>query len=301
MNRAAVTSSELRWRVVIIDDSADDRADVRRLLLQGSSRRYELIEAKTAESGIRTILDLPSGPPNCVILDYHLPDAEAPEVLAELRRVDGDGVCPVVVVTGTGDHTIGRAVLRAGAQDYVGKAWMTAESLNRAVENAVERWEMAVELRVTNARLQLEYCTIRSPLTGRTGNLPVHEGDLAHAPALPIPAACKPPATITVTPKDSPLARNLEERYAESVKVHAGPTLPALACAVTLQTTQEKLLGLTGFDGELRCGKHHAHTTFGSPMASAGSPGVQNKLTTRLLSPLIDSLCGVAQRAPVEP
>jgi PAS domain S-box-containing protein len=141
--------------VVIIDDSAEDRAEVRRLLLQGSSRRYELIEAKTAEAGIRTILDLASGPPHCVILDYHLPDADAPEVLADLRRVDGDGVCPVVVVTGTGDHTIGKAVLRAGAQDYVGKAWMTAESLNRAVENAVERWEMAVELRVTNARLRL--------------------------------------------------------------------------------------------------------------------------------------------------
>jgi PAS domain S-box-containing protein len=141
--------------VVIVDDSADDRADVRRLLLQGSSRRYDLIEAKTAEAGLRTILDLTSGPPHCVILDYHLPDADAPDVLAELRRVDGDGVCPVVVVTGAGDHTIGKAVLRAGAQDYVGKAWMTAESLNRAVENAVERWEMAVELRVTNARLQL--------------------------------------------------------------------------------------------------------------------------------------------------
>lgn len=141
--------------MVIIDDSADDRADVRRLLLQGSSRRYELIEAKTAEAGVRAILDLASGPPDCVILDYHLPDADAPEVLAELRRVDGDGVCPVVVVTGTGDHTVGKAVLRAGAQDYVDKAWMTAESLSRAVENAVERWEMAVELRVTNARLRL--------------------------------------------------------------------------------------------------------------------------------------------------
>ena len=155
MSRLHVTSEEPRWRLIIIDDSADDRADVRRLLLQGSSRRYDLIEAKTAEAGLRAILDLASGPPHCVILDYHLPDADAPEVLAELRRLDGDGVCPVVVATGTGDHSLGKAVLRAGAQDYIGKAWMTAESLSRAVENAVERWAMAVELRVTNARLQL--------------------------------------------------------------------------------------------------------------------------------------------------
>jgi hypothetical protein len=130
---------------------------------------------------------------------------------------------------------------------------------------------------------------------------PVHEGDAIHAPALPIPAACKAPATIAVSPKDSPLARNLEEAYARSMAAHAGPTLPALACTVTLQTTPDKMLGLTGFDSELRCGKHHAHATFGALMASAGAPGVQSKLVDRLLGPLIGSLCGVAQRAPVEP
>lgn len=148
-------SEEPRWRVVIIDDSPEDRSDLRRLLLQGSSRRYDFVEARTGEAGIRAILGAPGGPPDCVILDYHLPDFDAPEVLAELAGPDGDGVCPVVVVTGSGGPTVGRAVLRAGAQDFVGKAWMTAESLTRAVENAVERWAMAVELRVSNARLRL--------------------------------------------------------------------------------------------------------------------------------------------------
>jgi membrane fusion protein, multidrug efflux system len=34
------------------------------------------------------------------------------------------------------------------------------------------------EAKVATAKLQLEYCSIRAPLTGRTGNIPVHEGDL---------------------------------------------------------------------------------------------------------------------------
>lgn len=38
--------------------------------------------------------------------------------------------------------------------------------------------QLASEASAANARLQLDYCTIRSPLTGRTGNIPVHEGDL---------------------------------------------------------------------------------------------------------------------------
>lgn len=34
------------------------------------------------------------------------------------------------------------------------------------------------ESRLATAKLQLEYCSIRAPLAGRTGNIPVHEGDL---------------------------------------------------------------------------------------------------------------------------
>jgi len=47
-----------------------------------------------------------------------------------------------------------KPVLRAGAQDFIGKAWMTVESLTRAVENAVDRWVMAQELRASDARLR---------------------------------------------------------------------------------------------------------------------------------------------------
>lgn len=146
---------EQRWRVVIIDDNPDDRAELRRLLLQGSPRQYEFVEVETGAAGVRVLLAAPHGPPDCAILDYHLPDIDAPEVLAELRGPLGDGVCPVVVVTGSQGQAVGRAVLRAGAQDFIGKAWMTAESLTRALENATERWAMAQELRATDARLRL--------------------------------------------------------------------------------------------------------------------------------------------------
>jgi multidrug efflux system membrane fusion protein len=40
---------------------------------------------------------------------------------------------------------------------------------------------IADESRVANARLQLEYCSIRAPLGGRTGNMSVHEGDIVRA------------------------------------------------------------------------------------------------------------------------
>ena len=43
---------------------------------------------------------------------------------------------------------------------------------------ALQSQQLASEASAANARLQLDYCNIRSPLTGRTGNIPVHEGDL---------------------------------------------------------------------------------------------------------------------------
>lgn len=44
----------------------------------------------------------------------------------------------------------------------------------RSLESEVQ----SDESRLSTARLQLEYCSIRAPLSGRTGNIPVHEGDL---------------------------------------------------------------------------------------------------------------------------
>ena len=38
-------------------------------------------------------------------------------------------------------------MLRAGAQDYIGKDWTSPEALSRAIENACESWAMARELR----------------------------------------------------------------------------------------------------------------------------------------------------------
>ena len=43
---------------------------------------------------------------------------------------------------------------------------------------ALEAEVLSDESRLSTAKLQLEYCSIRAPLTGRTGNMTVHEGDL---------------------------------------------------------------------------------------------------------------------------
>jgi CheY-like chemotaxis protein len=135
-----------RWRICIIDDSPEDRAEIRRMLLTGSERHISFIEIGTAEVGIRSIL-ADKQPPDCVILDYNLPEMFAPELLEHLRGGDGLLICPVVVVTGGANRDDGRRALRAGALDYIGKDWTNPFALSRSVENACESWAMARELR----------------------------------------------------------------------------------------------------------------------------------------------------------
>ena len=134
--------SPVAVRVLVIDDNPLDRAEAKAALLNGSKRLYQFSEASSAEEALRLCAQGPL--PDCIVLDLGLPDADEFEVLQRLPR-DESGLLqiPVVVLTASMDLGLSRAALRAGAQDYVGKAWLMPESLTQAVENAMERLRMA--------------------------------------------------------------------------------------------------------------------------------------------------------------
>ena len=140
-------------QVLIIDDSPEDR-EVMRSLLTGRQRRFRFEEAETGAAGLLACLENGAGPPDCVLLDYHLPDYDASELLAALGGPDSP-CCPVVVVTGDLGSLDGSAILRLGAQDFIGKNWMNPDSLARSIENAIERFAMARALLERENRLSL--------------------------------------------------------------------------------------------------------------------------------------------------
>jgi len=53
----------------------------------------------------------------------------------------------------------------------------------RDTERSLEAEVLSDEAKVATAKLQLEYCSIRTPLSGRLGNMSVHEGDLVRTNA----------------------------------------------------------------------------------------------------------------------
>ena len=126
------------WRILLVDDNATDRVESKAALLNGSSRRYAFSEATSADAAVALGATRPAF--DCLVLDFDLPDGDAFDVLARLPR-DADDLLlvPVVILTGGVPREKHLALLLAGAQDYVGKAWLGPESLTRAVESAVDR------------------------------------------------------------------------------------------------------------------------------------------------------------------
>ena len=73
--------------------------------------------------------------PDAIILDIKLPDTTGAEVLARLRELDES--IPVVMLSGSDDEDQARALLKAGAIDYIRKPF-EFDQLLQAVSLAVE-------------------------------------------------------------------------------------------------------------------------------------------------------------------
>src|SRR5258708_1096230 len=109
--RASV-ASEQALHVLVIDDTPEDRMVVR-LALEAAG--FVLQEAADAEQGLKLAR---SSPPDCILLDYGLPDAEGLEVLESLRRPGGTLPCAVVMLTEAGTADVATAAVKAGVRDY---------------------------------------------------------------------------------------------------------------------------------------------------------------------------------------
>jgi PAS domain S-box-containing protein len=131
--------------ILIVDDAPEDRAACRRYLQQDPEWEYTILEAETGERALEMCLE---SPPDCVLLDYHLPDMDGLEVLVALPAGDESNIdLPVVMLTGTDDVSLAVEAMKAGAQDFINKNRLTPIDLQRAVRNAIDRVALRRELR----------------------------------------------------------------------------------------------------------------------------------------------------------
>lgn len=123
-------------RVLIVEDSPADRELYRRRLGSDPETSYTFLETDTGQEGLRRWNE---EKPDCVLLDYQLPDSDGLEVLEQMAQAAGGSPLAVVMLTGQGDETVAVRAMKAGAQDYIVKGVITAEGLQRAVRNTVAK------------------------------------------------------------------------------------------------------------------------------------------------------------------
>src|SRR5436305_1480392 len=165
-------SSDAPCRILIVDDSPEDREVYKRMLAQDAEHSYEFLEADLGEEGLRMAQE---ERPDCLLLDYKLPDVDGLEFLS---RLTDQKPLPVIVLTGQGNEAVAVEAMKGGAQDYLLKGAVARDRLQHAVHNAIEKVslrrkveERTAELARANAALQTMYDELEVLVERRTAEL----------------------------------------------------------------------------------------------------------------------------------
>ena len=128
-------------RILVVEDNPADRA-LLRIYLQHLPG-LQIIEAELGSEGLRLCQ---SESPDCVLLDFTLPDMTGVEFLETLRARAGSIPCAIVMLTGIADERVAVRAVNAGATDYVPKSENMEAILEHSILNAIDKHRLEREL-----------------------------------------------------------------------------------------------------------------------------------------------------------
>ncbi|MFT4580006.1 MAG: PAS domain S-box-containing protein [Nitrospinales bacterium] len=134
--------------ILVIEDDELDRKAMRRYL-ESETPDIEIVESHDCAGGLS---ELAKHNFDCILLDYQLPDGDGIEFLQKLMLSDVK-YPPVLVLTGQGDELLAVEAIRSGAADYIPKDILSANRLNRSIDNAIRFHEL--EVRAKDAEIKL--------------------------------------------------------------------------------------------------------------------------------------------------
>ena len=147
-------------KLLVVDDEART-AEVTAALLRRAG-----YEVAVALSGGEALEHVRAATPDLMLLDYEMPDMDAPEVLDQLREGSERLSFPVIILTGArlsaADQVLG---IERGASDYIAKGIDRGVLLAR-VRGAL-RDRMAAGRVLVRGRLRIDGARLRVELDGR--------------------------------------------------------------------------------------------------------------------------------------
>ncbi|QIX60813.1 hybrid sensor histidine kinase/response regulator [Hymenobacter sp. BT18] len=126
-------------KILLVDDNEQDRMLYKRYLTKQTG--YESVEIHESSSGEDAIRQYRTLRPDCVLLDYNLPDTTGLEVLVGIKQFFPAETMCIIMITGGGSETLAVRALNEGALDYLVKQQFDQELLLKTVKHAIEKNE----------------------------------------------------------------------------------------------------------------------------------------------------------------
>jgi len=136
-------------RVLLVDDDKEDYVLVRRYLEQARSGFFDTQWVPTFDKALSAIEGIAH---DICLLDYQLGDRTGIELLSEMRSAGHD--IPVVLLTGRGSFDLDVEAMEMGAFDYLEKASLTPELLERSIRYTIENHRARTALSKANEELE---------------------------------------------------------------------------------------------------------------------------------------------------
>ncbi|WP_437620075.1 response regulator [Sorangium sp. So ce1151] len=124
--------------ILLIDDSESDRTIYRRYLRDWADVEVKWIEAATGKAALE---ECRKSPPDCIILDYRLPDMDGLELLEKLKRITE---APVLFITGQPAPMMLTRAQSIGIAGYLWKEVLGSARLREAILSALKVCALAV-------------------------------------------------------------------------------------------------------------------------------------------------------------
>jgi PAS domain S-box-containing protein len=138
-------------KILIVDDDPLDREVYKGYLSEAWGDAFSVAEESTALAGIARCA---SFEPDCILLDFNLPDTNGLDVLEALKKDSAAALIPVVMLTAIRDERIAVEAMKSGVMDYLPKGQLAAETLAYAIDNAVGKARMQREIESQRAALE---------------------------------------------------------------------------------------------------------------------------------------------------